>query len=250
MKPKTTKTGKIWRRLSLTFVTVCVAMLVVTYLFCRDIMKAEVHMRYVGIMNVASQKIAKTVSGMEMNAMNVFDEVGKHMENPDAVIAALDSKTGLNPDIRGYFAAFEPDYFPQMGRWFEPYVHQPDSTGTFEVRQVGSARHDYARSDWYVRAKKSNDSFWSYPYYYYDGTSISGHYCTFSNYEYLGYTIPLGERLSLTPMAGVLHSWLFDQDADMAAGCYLTIKHWNIYLWGNDLLKSHPRIVLGVDCTL
>jgi hypothetical protein len=73
---------------------------------------------------------------------------------------------------------------------------------------------------------------------------------TFSNYEYLGYTIPLGERLSLTPMAGVLHSWLFDQDADMAAGCYLTIKHWNIYLWGNDLLKSHPRIVLGVDCTL
>lgn len=36
----------------------------------------------------------------------------------------------------------------------------------------------------------------------------------------------------------------------MAAGCYLTIKHWNIYLWGNDLLKSHPRIVLGVDCTL
>ena len=179
MKPKTTKTGKIWRRLSLTFVTVCIAMLVVTYLFCRDIMKAEVHMRYVGIMNVASQKIAKTVSGMEMNAMNVFDEVGKHMENPDAVIAALGSKTSLNPDIRGYFAAFEPDYFPQMGRWFEPYVHQPDSTGTFEVRQVGSARHDYTRSDWYVRAKKSNDSFWSDPYYYYDGTSISGHYCTF-----------------------------------------------------------------------
>ena len=44
---------------------------------------------------------------------------------------------------------------------------------------VGSARHDYTKSDWYVRAKKSKSTFWSDPYYYYDGTNISGHYCTF-----------------------------------------------------------------------
>jgi hypothetical protein len=44
---------------------------------------------------------------------------------------------------------------------------------------VGSARHDYTRSDWYVRATKSKASFWSDPYYYYDGTDMSGHYCTF-----------------------------------------------------------------------
>ena len=44
---------------------------------------------------------------------------------------------------------------------------------------VGSARHNYHKSDWYVRAKKSNESFWSDPYYYYDGSDISGHYTTF-----------------------------------------------------------------------
>lgn len=140
--------------------------------------KAERHIRYVGILNLASEKISKTIRGMEMNAMNEFDEVEKHLDTPESVIAALESKTGLNPDVRGYFAAFEPDYFPQKGTWFEPYVVHVD-TSAFELRMVGSARHNYHKSDWYVRAKKSNDSFWSDPYYYYDGTNISGHYATF-----------------------------------------------------------------------
>jgi len=28
---------------------------------------------------------------------------------------------------------------------------------------------------------------------------------------------------------------------------YYTLKQWNFYLWGNDFLKSHPRIVIGID---
>ena len=141
-------------------------------------MMAERHARYAGIMNIASEKLAKTIRGMEINAMNEFDEVGKHLDSPESVIAALESKTALNPEVRGYFAAFEPDYFPQKGKWFEPYVHHVDSNA-FEVRDVGSARHNYFKSPWYIRAKQSNQSFWSEPYYYYDGTNISGHYTTF-----------------------------------------------------------------------
>ena len=72
---------------------------------------------------------------------------------------------------------------------------------------------------------------------------------TLSNYEYLAYTIPLKKQQSLTPMVGTIHSWLFDQDLDLAAGCYYSIKNWNIYVWGNDYLKSHPRFIVGVDYT-
>ncbi|MBQ7471958.1 MAG: hypothetical protein IJS97_05990, partial [Prevotella sp.] len=133
---------------------------------------------YAGIMNIASEKLAKTIHGMEMNAMNEFDEVEKHLDSPESVIAALKSKTALNPEVRGYFAAFEPGYYPQKGKWFEPYVHHVDSNA-FEVRDVGSARHNYFKSPWYIRAKQSSQSFWSEPYYYYDGTNISGHYATF-----------------------------------------------------------------------
>jgi hypothetical protein len=147
-------------------------------MICRHTLTAEAQIRYIGLKNVISEKFSKTIGAMEMSAENVFDEVGKHMDSPEAVVTALKSKTHLNPEVRGYFAAFEPEYFPQKGTWFEPYIHHSDSS-EFEYSQVGSARHDYTKSDWYVRAKQSNGSFWSDPYYYYDGTSMSGHYATF-----------------------------------------------------------------------
>lgn len=150
----------------------------ISYWIYYQAVKSASHTRYVGIMNVAAEKIGNTVSSMEMNAMNEFDEVEKHLDTPASVIAALESKTSLNPEVRGYFAAFEPNYFPSEGQWFEPYVHHVDDND-FEVRQVGSASHNYHKSEWYIRAKDTKESFWSDPYYYFDGTSISGHYTTF-----------------------------------------------------------------------
>ena len=141
-------------------------------------MRAETHVRYTGMANLVSEKLSKTIRGMELNARNVFDEVGKNLETPESVMAALESKSSLNPDVKGYFAAFRLDYFKQKGRWFEPYIYRSDKQG-YEMSQVGSARHDYTKSSWYVQAEKEMKSFWSEPYYYYDGTSISDHYCTF-----------------------------------------------------------------------
>ena len=141
-------------------------------------LNAETNVRYSGLQSYVASELCRTIKGMELSAENVFNEVEKHLVSPDAVIAALESESNLNPDVRGYFAAFEPDYFKEKGRWFEPYVHHSDSS-KFEMTQVGSARHDYTQSKWYVRAKNLKMPFWSDPYYYYDGTNISGHYCTY-----------------------------------------------------------------------
>ncbi len=166
------------RNILFTVLAVLFIFAFVSFMICRHTLTAEAQIRYIGLKNVISEKFSKTIGAMEMSAENVFDEVGKHMDSPEAVVTALKSKTHLNPEVRGYFAAFEPEYFPQKGTWFEPYIHHSDSS-EFDYSQVGSARHDYTKSDWYVRAKQSSDSFWSDPYYYYDGTSMSGHYATF-----------------------------------------------------------------------
>lgn len=73
---------------------------------------------------------------------------------------------------------------------------------------------------------------------------------TLTNWEYLGYAFSLKNGHNITPMIGTIHSWKFDQDLDIAAGLYYTIKNWNIYLWGNDFLNTHPRVVVGVDFAL
>ena len=113
-----------------------------------------------------------------MNAMNIFDELQKHLDSPEAVIAALQSKTSLNPDVKGYFAAFEPSYFPQQ-KWFQPYVHKAEDSNQYVVTLLGSENYDYTKSDLYVRAKKEGNGFWSDPYKYNNDTSLSGHYCSF-----------------------------------------------------------------------
>ena len=191
---------------------------------CHQAATSESHVRYIGMMNIASEKISKTIRAMEMNAMNEFDEVEKHLDSPESVIAALESKTSLNPEVRGYFAAFEPDYFPQKGTWFEPYVVHVD-TSAFEVRMVGSARHNYHKSDWYIRAKKSNESFWSDPYYYYDGTDISGHYTTFVKpvFDAQG-------RLACVCGADMTFEWL-SQELQRVDEGFRNNKLLNRYLW-------------------
>ena len=166
------------RRILLTVFIVLIAMAAVNLWTSYQVAVAGAHARYMGFKNVSSEKIAKIIRGAEMNATNIFDEVSKNLNDPEDVIAALKNKANLNIDVRGYFAAFEPNYFPEKGTWFEPYIYQPEYGG-FDYRQVGSARHNYTKSPWYLRAKETGASFWSEPYYYYDGTSLSGHYSTY-----------------------------------------------------------------------
>ena len=168
--------------------------------------RAERNARYVGMMNVVEEKLSKTIRGVEMNAENVFDEVRKHMESPQAVIEALGSKTSLNPDVIGYFAAFVPNYFPQKGKWFQPYVHQGDSA-KFVLTFVGSARHDYTTSTWYVQGVKEKESFWSEPYYYEDDLNVTnGYYVTFATpiFDAQG-------RLACVCGADMTQEWMIDQ---------------------------------------
>ena len=168
--------------------------------------RAERNMRYISMMNTVELKLSRIIRGVEMNAENVFDEVKKHMESPQTVIKALGSKTSLNPDVIGYFAAFVPNYFPQEGRWFQPYVHQGDSS-EFVLTFVGSARHDYTTSTWYVQGIKEKESFWSEPYYYEDDLNVtSGYYMTFATpiFDAQG-------RLACVCGADMTQEWMIDQ---------------------------------------
>lgn len=166
------------RTVALTVTAVLTIVTAVNLWVLYEVTRAGAHARYMGVKNLTAERIAKIIRGAEMNANNIFDEVQKSLDSPENVIAALKSKADLNLDVRGYFAAFVPDYFPEKGSWFEPYIYQPEYGG-FDYRQVGTARHNYTKSPWYVRAKETGGRFWSEPYYYYDGTSMSGHYSTY-----------------------------------------------------------------------
>ena len=73
---------------------------------------------------------------------------------------------------------------------------------------------------------------------------------TWNQWWYLGYYIDFKDKGGITPMAGILHDWKFENKADVAAGFYYTYKDWNFYVWGNNFFEENPRIVIGVDFKL
>ena len=170
--------NRLTKKVLVTVLLIMLFTLTMTFIAAYRGMRGEIRGRYLSLMNVVAEKIHLEVKTMEIEAMNVSDEVEHHLSSPESVMAALEKELRLNNFATGYFAAFEPDYFPEKGKWFEPYVYKQND-GSYRSDQVGSERHDYLNSDWYIRAMKEEKGFWTSPYIYRDETGYGGVFCTF-----------------------------------------------------------------------
>lgn len=158
----------------------------------------------------------------------------------DHFATGMDLYTGLNCAYWGALVR----YGLNISKW---YNIGAEATSSFNLND--SFKFSYLTSALYMNGAISGDGrlFWCTNTWWIVNDGADN---TFSNYEYVGYSIGLKNGDSLTPMIGAIHSWKFDQDADIAAGFYYTRKNWTLYIWGNDFLKSHPRMVVGIDFVL
>ena len=144
--------------------TVFVTMVIITGIIfgvLTHAIKAEAEGRYQSIMNVVSGKLESILLHEEICARNVFYDVWDYLDSPEGVMASMERQVELNNYTHGYYLAFEPGYYPQYPRWFEPYMRK----GEEHVRNIGSADHDYLSTDWYNLAKEKKDGFWTDPYF-------------------------------------------------------------------------------------
>ena len=153
--------GRLTRRVVLavlaTMMLIAVIILGVSY----HLIKAEIEGRYQGVMQVVSEKLGRIFLHEEICARNMFDEVLYHMDSPESVMKAMEKEIKLNDYTQGYYAAFEPGYFPQYPKWFEPYINVHEDS----IKNIGGPNHDYLSRAWYIRAKKEKSGFWTDPYY-------------------------------------------------------------------------------------
>ena len=168
--------NRLTRNVLLAVLAIMVVTLMISLISAFRAMKAETYGRYLGIMNVVSEKVGRILKTEEMGTMIVCDEVEHHLDSPETIMAAL-RESNIEGSIEGYFAAFEPDYYPQKGKWFEPYIHLVN--GEEVMSEVGSEKHDYLNADWYIRVKKEEKGFWTDPYEYVDEAGNSHAFCTY-----------------------------------------------------------------------
>lgn len=159
----------------------------------------------------------------------------------DHLATGIDLYTG--PGNASYWGAIL-RYGQKISQWFNV---GGEIMSSFDLND--SFRYSYLTTGLYMNGALSHDGrlFWCTNTWW---IANKGADDSWTNYEYVGYTIPLKNGHSITPLVGAIHSWKFDQDIDVAAGFYYTIKNWTMYIWGNDFLKDHLRLVAGLEFIL
>ena len=113
----------------------------VQYFFARTGIRAEVEHKAETELRVKNLEIQKVMVAVETAISNTVWETEHLLELPDSLYTILHRIVEQNPTIVGAGLMFTPDYYPEKGHWFEPYVAQrPD--GSIESAQIGSASHD------------------------------------------------------------------------------------------------------------
>lgn len=172
MSSKTKKKSSFARRLTLRVILAVVAANILTgaavLLFVVSGTAHQSKEHYQDVIDYTNEMIEATLNIVEVIAINNVNEIENNLGSPEQVYKALEKELKMNPYVMGYFSAFEADFFPQQGRWFEPYVVRRDSNRLEKV-QVGSEHHDYLQREWYKKGLVAEKGYWSEPYFDDDG---------------------------------------------------------------------------------
>ena len=123
-------------------------------------------------MNAIFYRIRNQLSKVEVTLNNMAWVVSDDLAEADSMFVTTYRMVENNPAILGGTISFVPNYYPQKGYWFEPYAVRrttPDGRETIETIQLGSASHDYTKSEFFTVPIAQNCGHWSEPYLDADG---------------------------------------------------------------------------------
>ena len=169
--------GRITRRIVLSMLLLMSFISSLIYLFAQKEITDLTSVHYQDILETTNDKVEGMLDKVEVSAVNNLAEIQESLGTPEEILNALEKELLLNPHIVGYGVGFNPDYYPEKGRWFEPYVARRDN-GQIERLQIGSDQHDYLNAKWFRETLETGKGQWSDPYY--DEAGAKTILCTFS----------------------------------------------------------------------
>ena len=144
------------------------AILAFQYNYARAQLEEELERSTLMDLITSALRIQEVLSKAEVAVSNELVHAEKQIDDPQYMQTVLHSLVQNDKDnIDGAFLAFKPDFYPQEGHWFEPYVRQKD--GKVELFQMGSPEHDYTQREFYRMAMEEDVPHWTDPYWDGDG---------------------------------------------------------------------------------
>ena len=119
-------------------------------------------------MNSIALRIHNQLSKVEVTLDNMAWVVKDDLAKSDSMYVITRRMVENNPAILGGTISFIPNYYPEKGYWFEPFAGRR-ADGTIESIQLGSASHDYTKSEFFTKPIALGKGHWSEPYLDPDG---------------------------------------------------------------------------------
>ena len=140
----------------------------VQYYYTHNLLADELEKRAESEMTTKAV-IVKNALNLAENSLNghIWD-MKRNIAHPDSMYNVEEWVLRSHPNLLGCGIAFVPDFYPEKGRLYEPYVyrqHGGQGQEVFVKKQVAGPEHDYTLSGFYKVTMKRNTTFWSYPYY-------------------------------------------------------------------------------------
>ena len=151
----------LWVTLAVAIVLTVTA--IVTNIMVRDGILREEKLRAGCTLDNVEQRIDGVLIAVETAVKNHVGEIGFFLHAPrEEMYRITRMLLETNPNIVGSAIAFEPDYFPEQGRWFSPYSWRDGDT--IRSKQLGTADYEYHDMEWYTMPKLQKRDCWSEPY--------------------------------------------------------------------------------------
>ncbi len=154
--------SRLTRNIIIIFVVIMIIISVLASVLTMAGVYSTYKEHYVDAIGNISRNITANLEKVEISGVNIADEVKWHIASPELIMSTLSYEIEVNNNLAGCGMAFVPEYFPEKGRWFEPYAQIID--GKPSVSDIGSESHDYHQSDWFKTGLSSDSGSWSSPY--------------------------------------------------------------------------------------
>ena len=168
--------NRLTRNVVFTVLVIMAIISVLVYIVATSGILAFSKAHYSDIMDKAKADMAQIMGMVEVSADNIIDELSWHLATPELVLSTLQYELNVNRHIYGCGIGFVPDFYPQEGRWYEPYALNAGDEVTMKI--IGSQRHDYFSAEWYQKGLVTPGGVWSNPYLDQEGGETV--LCTFS----------------------------------------------------------------------
>ncbi len=138
--------------------------LLVQYFYAARGIREGVTHRAKAELSLTSLRVRNVAIAVEVASANMAWVIERELDTPDSIYSSIRRLVEYNPTIVGCGVSFIPDYYPDKGHWFEPYVAMRDD-GTIDELQIGSASHDYLKATWFKTGLQANPGAWTEPYF-------------------------------------------------------------------------------------